>query len=227
MKFLKIIILRLGIFMTAFFLTAWLDPYKDKCSEGNKLFNDKKYAEAKSSYQKAEEYAPGENEKKKLSFNRGDSEYMTRNYDNAITGFQRALQSDDPEVQKRALFNMGNTYLKQEKYREAANAYINALKIDPNYLPAKKNLEYMISKNKEKNKDNKNDKSDKNDGKDKTKNENNRQMNKDINERKGAQDQPKMSREQIEKLLKAMKNKPVGRKKESMRDERNALDKNW
>ena len=98
---------------------AWLDPYRDAVSSGNEEFNKKNYNNAKRYYEKAERYAPAENDKKKLSFNTGDADYMLESYDSALSGYQQAIQSDDRDVQKKAFFNSGNAYLKQKNYREA------------------------------------------------------------------------------------------------------------
>ena len=207
---------------------AWLDPYRDAVSEGNEEFKAQKYNNAKRYYQKAHDYAPGEEDRKKLTFNEGDADYMAESYDNALASFQQAAQSEDRNVQKKAFFNLGNLYLKQKNYREAIRAYQNALKIDPKYDRPKKNIEYLL-KQKEREKDRKNKQDDKKnkDGKN-GKQDRQQQARQDKQQAGGRNQDPQgtMNKEQIKNLLRSMQNNPVQRRKGGA-DERRKLDKNW
>lgn len=216
---------------------AWLDPFRDSVSEGNSQFQQKKYLEAKKHYNKADKYAPGEKDKQRLAFNKGDADYMAGDYDAAIAGYKKAIQSGDPEVQKKAFYNLGNTYMQKKKYKEAFNSYMNALKIDPNYAPAKRNIEYMLMNQKKKQqKDDKKDKDGKQGNKDQKQNQDdkdkkNKQKNKDKQNqnqqnRNKKQQKQRMNRQQLENLLKSMKKKPVRRQKGSGNDNKN-LEKDW
>ena len=190
---------RVIIFLLCMIHISWLDPYRDRVSDGNTYFHDKKYEDAKKSYKSAEDYAPGTKDKQRLSFNKGDADYMIGDYDNAITNFQKSIQSGDKDVQKKAFFNIGNAYMKQGKYKEAIQSFINALKIDPDYENAKKNIEYILKKKEqEKNqKENKEGKGgDSKSGKDKQKDKDKK---KDDKNKKGQQG--KMSKEQLKKIL--------------------------
>jgi len=211
------------LFLGAVSLLSWMDPYRDEVSKGNELYHGKKFSDAQKHYKNADQYAPTEKDKKKLSFNRANADYMTENYEGAIAGYRRSLQSEDKDVQKKAFLNLGNTYLKLGKNREAAEAYINALKIDPQYEKAKKNIEYML-KRKQKKKDDKNSK-DNNKG---NKNQSDKSK-KSGNKEKGKKDkaaQGKMNREQIRSLLESMKKKPVRRQK-GKQNEKRYLEKYW
>lgn len=114
-------------------------------SKGNSEFHNKNYEQSKNHYNSAEKHAPTEEGKNNLAFNRGDADYMAGNYEGAIANYKKALQSGDRDVQKKAFFNLGNTYMKMENNREAVNSFINALKLDPSYDKAKKNLEYLLA----------------------------------------------------------------------------------
>ncbi|PKL39802.1 MAG: hypothetical protein CVV44_06155 [Spirochaetae bacterium HGW-Spirochaetae-1] len=225
---LKLIILCLLVLQTA----AWLDPYRDRVDRGNSLFHEKKYAEAGKEYREAENYAPGESDKKKLAFNKGNADYMSGDMESALANYKKALQSDDPDVQKKAFLNMGNTYLKMGNNREAVDAYINALKIDPRYEKAKKNIEYMLKK-KEKDKQDKQDKKSGDGNDQKNKNDKNEKdqdkKNQDKNQDKKNDSQKagqRMNKEQIRNMLESMQKKPVQRQKGSNDDQRH-LEKNW
>ncbi len=190
----------------------WLDPYRDRVSEGNSKFHAKKYDEARKSYDDAAKYAPGEREKKKLRFNHGDARYMQGDFEGAADEFREALKSEDREVQKKALFNMGNAYVKKGEVEKAVSAYMGALAIDPNYLPAKKNIEYILRK-KEEQKDKNKDKDGGEGNQDKKNQTQNKADNKKDDKKGGADTQASMSPEQLKNLLEMMKQSPVRRQK--------------
>lgn len=219
-----------AMILCALLSISWLDPYRDAVSSGNEEFSQKKYNNAKRYYEKAEKYAPGEDEKKKLAFNAADADYMLEDADNALTGYKRAVQSDDRDVQKKAFFNAGNVYLKQKNYREAINAYMNALKIDPGYERAKKNIEYVLKHMNQDNKDKKNNKDKKDNGKDKNKSgqDDKKQDQKQSNRQgdKNNRGENSMSREQVKNILRSLQQSPVRRQKGSG-DEKRKLEKYW
>ena len=219
----KRILKSLFILWAALSSIAWLDPYKDEVSRGNSRFHEKKYDEAGKHYKNAGKYAPGEKDKKKLSFNKGDSQYMSEKYESAISNYRKSIQSEDREVQKMAFFNLGNTYMKMKKYREAVDSFVNALKIDPNYEKAKKNIEYILQNKKDKQDKNKDSKDKKNKSDENKKNDRDKQNNK---QKKSSKTAGKMNREQIKNILKSMKEKPVRRKKGN-REGRRSLEKYW
>jgi Ca-activated chloride channel family protein len=209
---------------------AWLDPYRDAVTNGNDEYSRRKYSSAKQHYQKAAEYAPGENDRKNISFNEGDADYMLENYEGAVSYYQSAIQSDDRDVQKKAFFNIGNAYLKQGNYQEAIGAYMNALKIDPQYDRAKKNIEYILKqindrksgKDKNQNKNDKGNQASQNKQEKEQKSSRNRERQSAEKKNKATQ----MNKEQIENILKSMQQNPVQRRKGDT-NERKKLEKFW
>lgn len=205
---------------------SWIDPFHDEVSKGNERFHQKRYSDSKKHYREASRYAPNDNERRKLKFNEGDVSYMTEDYENAIANFSRSLRSEDREVQKKAFFNMGNSYLRMGRYKDAIDAYISALRIDPNYENAKKNLEFLMREKERKERDNNgegkrdNDKDGK--GIDRKKGD---RVNGNREDR-GRDKSGDMSREQFRNILESMKKKPVRRKKGGD-DGIRMLEKNW
>jgi tetratricopeptide (TPR) repeat protein len=191
-------------------LTAWIDPFKDEVKKGNKSYADNNPTKALEHYKEAEKHVPNEKKKGLLNFNKGAAHYKLEDYDNSAEKFKDSISSGNADTQKKALFNMGNTYFKQKKYKEAAESYIKALEIDPNYEKAKKNLEYMLKK--QENKDNKGNDNKNNSGDDK--NENQKDSEKNLND------------DQLKNLLESMKNKPVRQQKGKGDGKRN-LEKYW
>ena len=215
---------------------AWLDPYRDAISDGNEEYRSKKYRAAKRCYEKAERHAPSADEKKKCAFNTGDAEYMLQAYDNALDEFRKALETDDRDVQKKALFNMGNTYLRMGNTKEAIRAYIEALKIDPGYERAKKNLERLLSQKKppeQNNNDSRQKNSDsRSDGRKNTQSGANDSQNQKEAQKRGQdsrhsrQGGGSMSRDQIMNMLKGLEQGHVRRQKGSG-DEKRMREKSW
>ncbi len=207
------------ILLTVLIFGAWIDPFKDEVESGNRSYESKDSKKALEHYKEAEKHAPDEKQKGMLDFNRGDAHYQLENYDIALDKFRSSISSENPDVQKKALFNMGNSYLKQKKYKEAAESYIKALEIDPNYEKAKKNLEYLLKEQKneeQKNKDDKSGSGNKGDGSDKD--------GKEKKEKESADNEKKMNNIQARNLLESMKNKPVRKQKG---DGRRYLEKYW
>ncbi|MCP4138225.1 MAG: tetratricopeptide repeat protein [bacterium] len=95
------------IIITFISCVAWIDPFRDEVSDGNSKFHEKKFEDAQKHYKNAEEYAPGTKDKRKLSFNKGDAEYMQGNYERAIDHYRESLKSNDRDVQKKGILKYG------------------------------------------------------------------------------------------------------------------------
>ena len=149
--------------------------------EGNKLYENKNYKAAAEAYQKAVQqnpkYTPG-------LFNLGNSLYQQQQFEQARKVLDATAKITTDKAGKGAAnYNVGNTYMQEQKWQEAVEAYKNALRNNPQDADAKYNLSYALSKlkqqqgggggNDDKNKD-KNDKDNKDnkDNKDKNKDEN-------------------------------------------------------
>jgi tetratricopeptide (TPR) repeat protein len=212
-KMNKYFIILLAVLISA----AWIDPFKDEVEKGNLSYENKDSKKALEHYKEAEKHAPDDKQKGMLDFNKGDAHYQLGSYDIALDKFKNSISSDNPDVQKKALFNMGNTYLKQKKYKEAAESFIKALEIDPDYEKAKKNLEYLLKE--QKNKDQNNSDSGSGD-------QGNDKNNKNDKEKESGNTEKKMNNIQAKNLLESMKNKPV-RKQKGKGDGKKYLEKYW
>ena len=142
---------------------------KKQVREGNKLYQQKNYKEAANAYQQAlsknPTYTPG-------MFNLGNALFQQKNYDASrqVLG-ATAKQVKDKNVKADANYNIGNTYMQEQKWEEAVNAYKQALRNNPQDEAAKYNLSYALAmmkkdnqnrdKNKDKNKDQNKDQQDK------------------------------------------------------------------
>jgi Ca-activated chloride channel family protein len=76
----------------------------------------------------------------------GSSAYRLGQYPEAVKQFIRATLEADSDVQRAdALFNLANSYFKQEQYQEAADTYRDVLHYRPADANARLNLEYAIA----------------------------------------------------------------------------------
>jgi Ca-activated chloride channel homolog len=84
----------------------------------------------------------------KLYLKEGKLQYKNKNFPDAIAEFQKVLlQSKATALQKySALFNMGNSYCRQQQWQSAIDNYKQSLAINPNSLNAKNNLVYAQKK---------------------------------------------------------------------------------
>ena len=212
--------IRMLMLLPVLFTAAFFDPYADRVNEGNGSFNDGKYQDAEKHYAEAEGYLPSKKDMPDLAFNKGDARFKMEDYDGAIEYYKQALGSQNKDVQKKALFNIGNAYVKKEDKSAAADAYMAALRIDPAYANAKKNLELLYKKEDKKDKD-RNDQ--KKDGKDK-KND----ADKKDGSGKDQKKQQAMSKDQIKNMMQMMKDKPVRRqRKDDGKNMFNGNEKPW
>lgn len=212
------------IFLLAFALIAWIDPFKDEVEKGNSSYKAENFDNAIEYYENSEKYIPDAEKEGMLFFNKGAAEYKRGNYQKGIDLFNKALQSKDFEVQKKAYFNMGNGYVKLDKFDEAFNSYVKALEIDPLYKKAKNNIEYLLKKDE--------DQKDKNSGDDDKQKNEDRQKDKQKGEEQTQAEEPEkmkssdISREQMKNMLESLKSKPVRRQK-GKGGEYEELEKAW
>jgi tetratricopeptide (TPR) repeat protein len=196
-------------------------------NQGNTLYGQKRYKEAAADYAKAvaknPTYTPG-------LFNLGNSLYQQKQFDSSRKVMEATEKvAKDKGSKAAANYNIGNTYMSQQKWEEAIDAYKKTLRANPQDADAKYNLSYaeqMLKKQEQENKDKK-DKQDKDKKDDKDKDQKKDQdkkddQNKDNKENKDNQDkdnkdqkdqekqqpqsQPsKLSQKQAEQLLNALK----------------------
>lgn len=114
--------------------------------KGNEAFKKKDYKTALEEYRAAEADNPTSPE---LDYNLGTALANDGGYEEAIDKLQKALRTQDIQVEAAAHYNMGNTYFRMNNYQNAIKSYEEALKLNPNDLDAKFNLELSRKKLKE------------------------------------------------------------------------------
>ncbi len=213
--------------LTAFNLSAQSE--KKMVREGNSQFEDGNFSEAEIEYRKALDKKPGYF---KGTFNLGDAMYEQENYEESGKLFAEVAEGVHSDEHKAsAWYNLGNSLMKEQKYKESIEAYKNSLRLKPDDQDAKYNLAYARKKldeqqqqqdqnqDKDQNKDQDKDKDkqdqDKNQDKDKQDQDKKDQDKKDQNQDKkddqqkdqDQQPQPQqISKEDAQRMLDALKN---------------------
>lgn len=163
--------------------TSAQNPRK-QIRRGNKAFEKGKFPDAEVDYRKALAVKP---DYEKGKFNLGDALYEQKNMDEAGKTFKELAEtSKNPSVKSEAWYNYGNTLLAQKKYREAMQAFKNALLLNPKDQDAKYNYEYARKKMIEQQKKQQNKKQQNKKNQDKKKNDKKKdnKKNKDKNKNK-------------------------------------------
>jgi len=224
---------------------AQLNP-NSLINAGNKLYEEKKYKEAAIDYQKAIQKnptnVPG-------IFNLGNTLYQQGQLDASRQVLNAATKVTKNKNEKSgAHYNIGNTYMTEKKWEDAAEAYKQALRNNPNDGDAKYNLSYaeeMLKKqqsgggknnkqNQDKNKQDKQKQQNKDQKKqDQNKDQQNQNKNQDKKEDKQQQQpesQPsKLSKQQADQLLNALQQeeKKLQDKKQKEKGVPVKMEKDW
>ena len=177
--------------------------------KGNNAFEEGNFADAEVDYRKAVSANP---EYYKGKFNLGDAMYEQKNMEESGKIFSELAESSEkPEVKSEALYNLGNTFMAQKKYKEAMQAFKKSLLLNPKDQDAKYNYEYarkkMIEQQKQqKNKDKNKDKKDKNKDKNKDQNKDKQKQDKDKKD-KDKQDKKQDQKDKQDQQKKDQQNK--------------------
>lgn len=201
-----------------------VSQYKDFARDGNDSYEDGHYEEAASLYRKSiaqkRDFYPA-------NFNLGNTNYLIKNWDGALSAYQNAVMVSKPLNQARSFHNLGNTYMEQQKYDQAIQAYQKSLLREPTSEPARYNLalamQRKVEQQKQKSQNKKNDKNkDRKENKNKQQNQqqkNNQQQKsntKKPDKDKGTppkQQKQKMSKDEMRRLLRAVQKQEKDAKK--------------
>ncbi len=121
--------------------------------EGNSLYHQGKFDEALKYYNEAKVDMPNSDI---VNFNIGAALYQKGDYEKAIEAFTKTLLSDNPEIEEKAAYNIGNSKYRLGRlkmntdlastvnlYREALDYYKRAIELNQNNTNAKYNHEFV------------------------------------------------------------------------------------
>ncbi|MBU46340.1 MAG: aerotolerance regulator BatC [Flavobacteriales bacterium] len=183
--------------------------------DGNKLYNDSSYNEAEMQYRKSLEK---DQDYFNASFNLADAIYKQERYDEASALFN-ALEDNAPSKNDLAkvYHNLGNSLVKEQKLKEAINAYKNALRINPDDDDTRHNLALStrMKQNQENQEEQKENQEEQKENQEEKK-ENQEEQKENQEEKKENQEENKqeMSKEAAEKMLEAIQEQEKDLQKE-------------
>src|SRR5690606_10156976 len=120
--------------------------------KGNRLYREGKYEEAAAAYQRVVDSGKASPQ---VHYNLGTALLALGRMQDAERHFQAALQGVEPELRQRTFYNMGNRFLQDGRSEQdlqqqgalldaAIEAYRRALRIEPQDIDAKWNLELAL-----------------------------------------------------------------------------------
>jgi tetratricopeptide (TPR) repeat protein len=124
-------------------LSARAESLASKNKEGNRLFAQGKYKDAEKAYLDAQVKNPG---KPEVLYNLGNSLIKQKKYTQGIQSLRQSIDKGDKGTQKNSWYNAGNALYSMGNYKESAEAFIQALKLDSMDSEAKHNLELALLK---------------------------------------------------------------------------------
>ena len=150
----KIYSLTLISFLLLFLPSAVLaSSAAQEVKEGNSLYEQEKYDDALEKYSSAQTELP---ESDIVNFNIGTAMYKKGQYNEAFDAFTRALNTEDREIEEKAIFNMANSKyqlgIQQTEtdlnsavplYRESLDYYKRAIELNEKDKDAKYNHELV------------------------------------------------------------------------------------
>jgi tetratricopeptide (TPR) repeat protein len=112
-------------------------------AEGNEAFTEQNYEEALVAYTQAQEDAP---ELAEPYYNAANAYYREADYGQSQQQIEQALvgEGSQAKLDQHSYYNLGNTFFQAQQYEAAIEAYQEALRLDPEDVAAKQNLELAL-----------------------------------------------------------------------------------
>lgn len=140
----------IGLLAAFAILTAFselrAESLASKVREGNRLFAQRKYAEAETAYMDAQVKNPG---KPEVLYNLGNSLIRQKKYSQGVQSLRQSANKGDKAIRKNSWYNTGNALFEAGRFKDSAEAFVQSLKLDPSDSDAKHNLELALLKLKE------------------------------------------------------------------------------
>lgn len=149
------------VLLTILSVNAFTQDERKFVRKGNGLYNDGNYKQAEVEYRKALEKDPSSY---KADYNLGNALYKQNQYDaaagrynsliqnsqggrnvNSHNQLQQDINTTEPETLSKYYYNLGNSLFHGQKFKESIEAYKMSLRINPEDLDAKHNLQLALS----------------------------------------------------------------------------------
>jgi tetratricopeptide (TPR) repeat protein len=197
---------------------------RDHVLKGNKLLKDGDIPAARAEFESARIDAP---ELPFLPYNIAATYYLEQKFDDAKTSYEQALSlAKDPDMKSKIEYNLGHVLFAQGKRDAAVEKFKECLKLNPNDLDAKYNIEYIKSGKTPKNPPQQQNKKDQGgqgdqkqpDDKNKDKGDKSQEKNgKDEQEKKNEEEKKpgQLSKDDAERILQMMKDQEAQKMKDA------------
>jgi Ca-activated chloride channel homolog len=172
------------IVFAAILPVAKAESLASKNEKGNRLFAQGRFEDAEKAYLEAQGKNPG---KPEILYNLGNSLIKQKKCDQGIQSLRQSMSKGDKRIKANSWYNAGNAFFSMSKFKDSAEAYIQALKLDPSDRDAKHNLELALlkSKQQESQQQNENSKQNQNAGQDSSENNKEDKQQANNSDRKG------------------------------------------
>ncbi len=114
-----------------------------KNNGGNRLFEQGKYEDAEKAYLNAQADNPG---KPEVLYNLGNSLIKQKKYREGVQALGQSINKGDKGIKEKGWYNTGDALFSAGNYKDSADAFIQALKLNPGDKDAKYNLELALMK---------------------------------------------------------------------------------
>ena len=129
------------VLVSAFALAACGPSAQKLNNQGNEAFYNQDFEGALTAYQEAQADSP---ELAEPHYNAANSHYRQGAYVQTQKEIEQALIKDEGDLTQHSLYNLGNTLFQGEQYEQAIEAYKEALRLNPDDVEAKQNLELAL-----------------------------------------------------------------------------------
>lgn len=194
-------------------------------------YDSLKFVKAEDEYRKALSKRPTD---PKWNFNLADAVYKQKRFDEAAGKFSELTKSLPTREEKaRALHNLGNSQLMQQKIDESIESYKSALRKNPNDLETKYNLAYaQLMKKQQQQQQQQQQKQQQDQNKDQKQDQNKDNKDNKDQQQKQEQQQNKISKQNAEQLLQALQNDERNiqekvKKEKAMQMKKATTEKDW
>ncbi len=116
-----------------------------KNKEGAELYQEGKLDEALTSFTQAQVESPDAPE---IHYNIGNVHYRKEEMEKSVEEYRASLRGEE-DVQQPAHYNVGNVHYKKQDFESAVQSYKQALKINPDDVEARQNLELALKQSEE------------------------------------------------------------------------------
>ena len=175
------------LLMTMGCLAMFAQNPNPQIRKGNKLYKNNQFKEALPEYEKAVQINP---DNPIGNFNYGNALFRNGSHEEAEKRFDMAIaKSDDNAIKQQAYYNKGVSLTKQKKLEESIEAYKGSVKLNPDDVDARHNLQKALLELKKKNESQ----------------EQKEQKKQQKPKEKSKPQQSKLNKKQVEQLLRALR----------------------